>query len=142
MLMFSIITFFFTPLFAQEGALVEEESIDTQFSKYVKELRAEAEMKGFPAELLDPAFASIKMREKVVQADKNQPETKLTLDKYLSTRVPDWKVKQAVEKMQEHAQLLDQIEKNMLFKNVLLLLYGVMKATSGAFKVIILYSPH
>ncbi|GAC30341.1 lytic murein transglycosylase [Brumicola pallidula] len=111
MLMFSIITFFFTPLFAQEGALVEEESIDTQFSKYVKELRAEAEMKGFPAELLDPAFASIKMREKVVQADKNQPETKLTLDKYLSTRVPDWKVKQAVEKMQEHAQLLDQIEK-------------------------------
>jgi membrane-bound lytic murein transglycosylase B len=57
------------------------------------------------------------MREKVVTADKNQPESKLTLDKYLSTRVPDWKVKQAVEKMHEHSELLDKVEKQ----------YGVQK---------------
>lgn len=116
-LMLSIIAFFSTSLFAQEDALVKEGDIGTKFSEYVKELRVEAKMKGFSAELLDPVFASIKMREKVVQADKNQPETKLTLDKYLSTRVPSWKVKQAVEKMQEHAELLDQIEKK----------YGVQK---------------
>jgi membrane-bound lytic murein transglycosylase B len=116
-LMLSITAIFSTPLFAQEDGLVNAGNIDSQFSEYVKELRAEAEVKGFTAELLDPAFASIQMREKVVQADKNQPETKLTLDKYLSTRVPDWKVNQAVQKMQEHAELLDKIEKK----------YGVQK---------------
>jgi membrane-bound lytic murein transglycosylase B len=117
MLIFSILAFLSTPLFAQGDMLVEKPSLGTQFAEYVAQLRTEAEDKGFSAELLDAAFASIKMREKVVKADKNQPETKLTLDKYLDTRVPDWKVRQALEKMQEHAELLDKVEKK----------YGVQK---------------
>ena len=95
----------------------QEKQTQKKFQEYVLKLRAEAESKGFSAEVLDPIFASIKLREKVVKADKNQPETKLTLDKYLSTRVPDWKVKQAIEKMQEHEQLLNTVEKK----------YGVQK---------------
>lgn len=106
-----------TSLFAQDVMLAENNRLDKQFAEYVTQLRTEAEDKGFATELLDAAFASIKMREKVVKADKNQPETKLTLDKYLRTRVPDWKVKQAVEKIQEHAELLNKIEKK----------YGVQK---------------
>nr|WP_297347722.1 lytic murein transglycosylase [uncultured Glaciecola sp.] len=117
MLIFSILVFLSTSLFAQGDTLVEKRSLNTQFVEYLTQLRTEAEDKGFAAELLDAAFASIKMREKVVKADKNQPETKLTLDKYLNTRVPDWKVKQALEKMQEHDELLNKVEKK----------YGVQK---------------
>lgn len=112
-LVFSAAIFLSFELFAQNTETV----VERQFSDYLTQLKAEAEMKGFSAEFLDLVFASIKMREKVVTADKNQPESKLTLDKYLSTRVPDWKVKQAVEQMHEHAELLDKVEKQ----------YGVQK---------------
>ncbi|MFQ3249973.1 lytic transglycosylase domain-containing protein [Glaciecola sp.] len=113
--------------FAQENIATEatdkqlsssvQNEAELKFENYLTQLRAEAELKGFSNELLDKAFASIKLREKVVKADKNQPETKMTLDKYLSTRVPDWKVKQAVEKMEQHAELLDKVAKQ----------YGVQK---------------
>jgi membrane-bound lytic murein transglycosylase B len=116
-IMLSALLFLSTSLFAQDDRLIEKVSLDLQFAEYLAQLRTEAQSKGFADELLDAAFASITLREKVVKADKNQPETKLTLDKYLSTRVPDWKVKQALEKMQEHAELLNKVEKR----------YGVQK---------------
>jgi membrane-bound lytic murein transglycosylase B len=115
--MFSTVIFLSFELLAQNNENTEAVGVDRQFSDYLLQLKAEAKMKGFSAEFLEPVFASIKMREKVVIADKNQPESKLTLDKYLSTRVPDWKVKQAVEKMREHSELLDKVEKQ----------YGVQK---------------
>lgn len=117
LLIFSTAIFLSFELLAQNNENTEAVGVDRQFSDYLTQLKAEAEMKGFSAEFLDPVFATIKMREKVVTADKNQPESKLTLDKYLSTRVPDWKVKQAVEKMHEHSELLDKVEKQ----------YGVQK---------------
>ena len=111
------VTFLSSALFAQNDGMIETTAVERQFSDYLTQLKAEAEMKGFSAEFLDPVFATIKMREKVVTADKNQPESTLTLDTYLSTRVPDWKVQQALEKMQEHAELLGRLEKQ----------YGVQK---------------
>lgn len=115
---FSASAFLAVDLFAQDDVNAEAAaSLEQQFSEYVVQLRAEAEMKGFSSELLDRVFASINLREKVVTADKNQPERKLTLDTYLNTRVPDWKVKQALEKMQEYDVLLDRVEKQ----------YGVQK---------------
>jgi membrane-bound lytic murein transglycosylase B len=116
-LLLTIVMFLSTSLFAQGGLLSEKNNLDAKFVEYLAQLRTEAEDRGFADDLLDVAFASIKMREKVVKADKNQAETKLTLDKYLGTRVPDWKVIQALEKMQEHAVLLDKVEKK----------YGVQK---------------
>lgn len=116
-LIFSTAIFLSFELLAQNNENTEAVVVERQFSDYLTQLKAEAEMKGFSAEFLDPVFASIKMREKVVTADKNQPESKLTLDTYLNTRVPDWKVKQAVEKMHEYSELLDKVEKQ----------YGVQK---------------
>jgi len=45
----------------------------------------------------------------VIKSDKNQPEQKMTLDRYLASRVPDWKVKQAVEKFHQDRELLEEI---------------------------------
>ncbi|MGS2720357.1 lytic murein transglycosylase [Paraglaciecola aestuariivivens] len=87
------------------------------FEQYVLELKAEATEKGFSQALVDQAFANLDYKEKVVKADKNQPERKITLDSYLATRVPDWKVKKALSLLEQHHNLLSQVEQE----------YGVQK---------------
>ncbi|GAB3023080.1 lytic murein transglycosylase [Bowmanella dokdonensis] len=79
------------------------------FDEYVVSLRQEAAEQGFSAELIEQAFADIRFYERAVSSDKNQPEFKLTLDKYLSSRVPDWKVKQAVDKYVENREVLEAV---------------------------------
>jgi len=81
------------------------------FNAYVVRLKKEAIEKGLDRSKLDQAFADITFRPTVVKSDKNQPEKKITLDDYLATRVPDWKVKQAVAQYNEHKPLLEEIAK-------------------------------
>ncbi|MDU0354608.1 lytic murein transglycosylase [Paraglaciecola aquimarina] len=80
------------------------------FADYVHTLKSEAIEKGYPASFVEQVFANVKLREKVVKADKNQPETKITLDNYLATRVPDWKVQKAVQLMNDNEVILEQVE--------------------------------
>lgn len=80
------------------------------FDEYVLGLKQEALNKGYSAEFVESTFADVTLRKKVVKADKNQPETKITLDKYLATRVPDWKVDKAVKLLNENRALLDKVE--------------------------------
>lgn len=80
------------------------------FDEYVSSLKLEAIEKGFDKLLVEEAFADITFRQRAVKADKNQPEFKITLDKYLSSRVPDWKVKQAIALYKENEVLLKEIE--------------------------------
>lgn len=82
-----------------------------QFDRYKLLLRNEAIEKGFGKQFVENVFATIYYRATVVKADKNQPETKITLDKYLQTRVPNWKVEQAVKLSREHSDLLARIAK-------------------------------
>lgn len=90
---------------------------ESNFEEYLEALKKEAVSQGYQAEFVDDVFAKVKLRKKVVKADRNQPETKLTLDKYLVTRVPDWKVKKAVNLLEENRELLEQVEQR----------YGVQK---------------
>lgn len=89
------------------GLLLAEQT--PSFDNYLLALRTEAQAQGIDEQILDQAFASIKFRERVVKSDKSQPEFKLTLDRYLKTRVPDWKVKQAVKVYRENQALLEEI---------------------------------
>jgi len=82
------------------------------FDEYLADLKLQAIEQGYSTDFVDQVFLGINYREKTVKADKNQPETKLTLDKYLATRVPDWKVKKAVDLMAQHKELLDQVEQH------------------------------
>lgn len=90
---------------------VQAEEAKTSFADYVKQLKAEAKDKGYADDLIDTAFANIKFYKRSVKADKNQPEFKLPLDRYLATRVPDWKVKQAVKYYRQNQALLEDIAK-------------------------------
>lgn len=79
------------------------------FNAYLGQLKTEAREQGFADDWLESMLSSVEFRPTVVKADKNQPETKITLDSYLATRVPDWKVAQAVEHYQQHQALLEKI---------------------------------
>ncbi|MDO6568689.1 lytic murein transglycosylase [Alteromonas sp. 1_MG-2023] len=86
-----------------------EEKTAQGFADYVVQLKAEAQQKGFTEALLNDAFSDISFRPTVIKSDKNQPEKKITLDSYLASRVPDWKVQQAVEMYNKHRPLLEEI---------------------------------
>lgn len=87
------------------------------FQQYLEGLKSEAIERGYSQTLVSESFANIALRKRVITADKNQPERKITLTDYLQTRVPDWKVKQATDKTAEYAEVLDKIAKQ----------YGVQK---------------
>lgn len=91
-----------------QKAMAQEKSAEG-FNQYVQALGQEAKQKGFEAGFIDRVLADVTFRPTVIKSDKNQPEKKVTLDNYLATRVPDWKVKQAVDAYQEHKALLDKI---------------------------------
>ncbi|WP_018690682.1 lytic murein transglycosylase [Algicola sagamiensis] len=98
----SVVLFGATPLLAAEKP---------SFADYVGGLKKEAIEKGYSAQWVDQVFSQVSYRKRIVKADKNQAEFKLTLERYLNTRVPEWKVKQAREKFKKHEKLLQEIGK-------------------------------
>lgn len=79
------------------------------FENYVAQLKTEASERGIDELTIERAFDGVEYYQRAVKADKNQPETKLTLDKYLRTRVPDWKVAQAQAHYREHQDILKEV---------------------------------
>jgi len=95
------------------------------FEQYLADLKLQAIEQGYAANFVDKVFSGVSYRKKTVTADKNQPETKLTLDKYLATRVPDWKVKKAIDLMAQNKVLLDQVEQQFgVQKRFIVALWG------------------
>jgi membrane-bound lytic murein transglycosylase B len=95
------------------------------FEQYLADLKLQAIDEGYAQTFVDEVFSGVSYRKKTVKADKNQPETKITLDRYLATRVPDWKVKQATELMAQHKVLLDQVEQHFgVQKRFIVALWG------------------
>lgn len=104
-------TRFVTPLFALILLVLPGIAMaKVSFDDYVKQLKAEAIQQGFSVDFIEQQFSDVTFHQKAVVADKNQPETKITLDTYLATRVPDWKVNQALAMMSEHKAVLAKVE--------------------------------
>jgi membrane-bound lytic murein transglycosylase B len=82
-----------------------------EFKDYLINLKEEAIAKGYEASLIDSAFATATYKEKVVSADKNQPEVKETLETYLPKRVPQWKIDRARKLYAENKDILEQVAK-------------------------------
>lgn len=80
-----------------------------KFDDYIAGLKKEALSKGFDAELVEQAFANLTYKEKVVKADKNQPEFVQTLDTYLPKRINKWVVNRANKLYQAKKELLNEI---------------------------------
>lgn len=82
-----------------------------EFQAYLTNLKQEAIAKGYETKLIDDAFATATYKEKVVSADKNQPEVKETLETYLPKRVPQWKIDRARKLYAENKDVLERVAK-------------------------------
>lgn len=87
----------------------EPQKSQAGFELYIKSFKQEALSKGYDETFLDSVFTGVTFRQRVVKADKNQPERKITLDTYLATRVPDWKVQQALDLSAKHRAVLEDV---------------------------------
>ncbi|EKE69125.1 lytic murein transglycosylase [Gallaecimonas xiamenensis] len=90
------------PLFSQGAE-------ERDFGVYVGKLKAEALTQGITQGTLDKAFEGVTLLQRVIEADRSQPESKLTMEGYLSRTVPAWKVKQARAQYRENRALLEKI---------------------------------
>ncbi|MBD2792891.1 lytic murein transglycosylase [Xenorhabdus szentirmaii] len=81
----------------------------SQFPAYVALLKQQAREQGFSETTLDRAFADIHFIPRVIKADRNQPEKKITLDDYLKRVLPTWKIEQGVAQYKNHLSQLAKI---------------------------------
>lgn len=88
---------------------VQAQSIE--FAKWLIDLKYEALQDGVASDTLEKAFKKIKPNELVLKLDKNQPEFKLSLARYLNNTVSTTRVLKGRAKLIENKEILDGIAK-------------------------------
>lgn len=110
------------------------------FPAYVEQLKVEARAHGISDSAIERAFADVRFYQRAVSADRNQPEFTITLDTYIPRAVPDWKVRQGIQKYNEHRELLEEIgEKYGVQPRFIVALWGIETnygGYTGNFRVI------
>jgi membrane-bound lytic murein transglycosylase B len=79
------------------------------FDAWLAEFRSEALPAGIRAATLDAAFAGVKPIERVIELDRQQPESVLTFEEYLTRVVPERRVNIGREKLAQHRALLNKV---------------------------------
>ncbi|MGM0515371.1 MAG: lytic murein transglycosylase, partial [Pseudomonadota bacterium] len=81
------------PVAHPAGSTLAETGRDpAEFPAYVEQLKRRAIKQGIPAATVEDAFANAHFVDRVINADRNQLEKKITLDDYLSRVLPAWKI--------------------------------------------------
>ncbi|MBA3988207.1 MAG: lytic murein transglycosylase, partial [Idiomarina sp.] len=97
-----------------------------EFEAYVELLKDKAREHGISEDAITRAFEDIRLYERAISHDRNQPERVLTLDTYLPRAVPDWKVQQGIQKYNEHRELLEAVgEKFGVQPRFIVALWGI-----------------
>ncbi|WP_240220978.1 lytic murein transglycosylase [Rheinheimera hassiensis] len=97
--------------FLSVAVIAQEQNSDSKpsFADYTATLKQEALSKGYAPELLEPVFASLTFHERIVSADKSQPEFVETLSTYLPKRVSETRIRMAREHYQQYLPELEKI---------------------------------
>ena len=84
-------------------------SADDKFEAWLDTLRQDAAAAGISDATITEALSNVELREKVVKYDRNQPEFKLTYDRYMRNVVPASRVEKGKRLWDENKVLLDEI---------------------------------
>lgn len=79
------------------------------FDTWLAELYKEALAAGISAATLDVALTGLQPIERVIELDRQQPESVLTFEEYLARVVPERRITMGREKLAQHRALLDQV---------------------------------
>ncbi len=89
-----------------DGTLAETGRDPAEFPSYVEQLKKQAVAQGIPQATVDSAFANVHFVDRVITADRNQLEKKITLDDYLNRVLPAWKIQRGREMRQQYQSKL------------------------------------
>jgi membrane-bound lytic murein transglycosylase B len=84
------------------------QSGDPKFDAFLRGIRAEALKSGVDAGTLDTALAKVQESPRVMELARNQPEFKMTFDRYLEIVVSDQRVKNGRARLTENRALVDR----------------------------------
>jgi membrane-bound lytic murein transglycosylase B len=79
------------------------------FDTWLEALRTDALARDISAETLDVMLDGIEPIDRVIELDRNQPESRLTFEQYLDRVVPDSRVRTGRARLREHRALLEQV---------------------------------
>ena len=80
------------------------------FNDWLQGFRAEAQAAGIRAEIIDDAFSTVKLNERVFELNDNQPEFSRNIWDYLDSAVSETRVQNGLTKQAENRTLLTTIE--------------------------------
>ena len=113
---------------------------DEAFDAWLADLRADALAQGISETTVSIALSNVQLREKVVKYDRNQPEFKLTYERYMRNVVPASRVKEGKQKWAENEALLAEIGAHFNVQpRYILALWGIESSFgrhTGGFSVI------
>ncbi|WP_034915262.1 MULTISPECIES: lytic murein transglycosylase [Erwinia] len=98
---------FLTP--PEKTTLASEGRDPAEFPAYVEKLKAQARQQGIDESTLAVAFANVHFVDHVIASDRNQPEKKITLSDYLARVMPEAKVQQGRENLQNYRAQLEPV---------------------------------
>ena len=97
------------------AASVESKPLSTpapnilSFDDWLAEFRVEALASGISVAMFDKAFAGVKPIERVIELDRQQPESVLTFEDYLTRVVPERRIMIGREKLAQNRALLNTV---------------------------------
>ena len=112
---------------------------EAKFRSWLKELRTEAKTRGISEKTLDDALGDITHLDRVIELDRKQPESRLTLEEYLAKVVSDQRINRGRELLAENRALLDEISaKYGVPPEIIVALWGIETSygnNTGSFSV-------
>ncbi|MBM3649511.1 MAG: lytic murein transglycosylase [Alphaproteobacteria bacterium] len=84
------------------------QSGDAKFDAFLRTIRAEAQKAGVDRGTLDSAFSKVQEIPRVMELARNQPEFKMTFDRYLEIVVSDERVRNGRARLAEDRALIDR----------------------------------
>lgn len=91
------------------STLAETGRDPAEFPAYVEQLKRQAIKQGIPVATVENAFANVHFVDRVINADRNQLEKKITLDDYLNRVLPAWKIQRGREMRQQYQPRLARV---------------------------------
>ncbi len=117
-----------SPLSAATGG------VGLTFEEWVEEFRREAVNNGISAQSLDRAFQFLRLEPGVITMDRKQPEFRRDFQSYIDNAINVPRIKKAQKLMNEHADLLKQIEQKYRVPANYLLAFWGMETNFGTVK--------
>lgn len=113
--------------------LVAQDVARPPFAEFLEQLKAQALARGVSAATVESALTGLEPLEVVVERDRTQAETVLTIDQYLERRLTTRFVRTAREQAKAHHKLLAQVSRKYGPPSSLLVAVWGMESNFGRF---------